>query len=141
LSLKVDREGPLCNPAVRLLGHIGLDLVRQRIALQEYQETLATRLKNHDLSSPMIADVYDSIACAYTEIGDVSQAFEYLEKATAIRLANDPNRMFRTSAIFAMTYLRAGQPDQALEALRQCWKLQGRSEEQNCYISIPETQR
>ena len=122
---------------MRLLGHIALDLAQPRVALQAYQETLAARLKHSDLNSPVIADVYDSIACAYTEIGIVSEALAYLDKAKAIHLANDQNRMSRTSAIYAMTYLRAGQPDQALEALRQCWVLQGLSEEQIAVSRYP----
>src|SRR5271169_5158064 len=106
------------------------DLSRPRAALEAYQETLAARLKHSDPSSPVIADVYYSIACAYTEIGNMSEAFGYLDKAKAIHLANNPNRMARTSAIYAMTYLRAGQLDQALQAMRKCWELQGLIEEQ-----------
>jgi hypothetical protein len=60
----------------------------------------------------------------------VSKAFAYLDKAKAIHLANDPGRMGRTSAIYAMTYLRARQPDQALKAIEKCWKLQGLTEKQ-----------
>jgi tetratricopeptide (TPR) repeat protein len=85
----------------------------------------------------MIADVYDSIACAYTEIGDTSKAFAYLDKAKAIHLANDPDRMARTSAIYAVTYLRAGQPGEALKATRKCWELQGLTEEQIAASQYP----
>jgi tetratricopeptide (TPR) repeat protein len=137
LSLGVDRSGPICNPAVRLLGHIALDLSQPRAALEAYQETLTARLKHSDPNSPVIADVYDSIACAYTEVGDVSKAFAYLDKAKAIHFANDPNRMARTSAIYAMTYLRAGQPDQALESIKKCWELQGLTEGQIAVSRYP----
>jgi tetratricopeptide (TPR) repeat protein len=129
----------MCNPAVRLLGHIALDPSQPRAAFEAYQETLTARLKHSDPNSPIIADVYDSIACAYTEIGDVSNAFAYLDKAKAIHLANDPNRMARTSAIYAMTYLRSGQPDQALKAIQKCWELQGLTEEQIAASQYPST--
>jgi tetratricopeptide (TPR) repeat protein len=38
--------------------------------------------------------------------------------------------MSRTLAIYAMAYLRAGKPDEALQALKECWGLQGKTEEQ-----------
>lgn len=79
-------------------------------------------------NSPPIADVYDSIACSYTEMGEVTQAFEYLSKATAIHHAHNPRLMARTQAIYAITYLRAGQPDEALAALTECWGLQSLTE-------------
>ncbi|KAI9853128.1 MAG: hypothetical protein M1824_001541 [Vezdaea acicularis] len=137
LSLGIDRSGPMCNPAIRLLGHVALDLSRPKAAVEAYQETLLARLKHSSPDSPAIADVYDSIACAYTEIGDVVKAFEYLDKAKDIHFSNDPNSMARTSAIYAMTYLRAGQPDQALKALQKCWELQGLTEEQIAVSRYP----
>lgn len=113
-----------------MLGHIALDVAQPKVALKAYQSTLRARLKFCDSNSPQIADVYDSIACAHTEIGDVTQAFEILEKSKAIHLRNDPKHMARTLAIYAMTYLRAEQPAEALQALTECWKLQGMSEDQ-----------
>ena len=130
LSLDVDREDETCNPAVRLLGHIALDMAQPRAALDAYNETLAARLKLVPSDDPAIADVYDSIACALTEMGDTGQAFKTLKKAVEIHKANNPDRMARTDAILAMTYLRAGSPDQALEAIKDCWRLQNMTEHQ-----------
>lgn len=93
-------------------------------ALEAYKEVLAARLKLVEPGAPAIADVYDSIACSYTEMGYMTKAFEYLDKATKIHQAKDPQRMARTCAILAMTSLRAGNPDHALEALNDCWRLQ-----------------
>lgn len=130
LRLDIDRCSAICAQAYRLLGHIALDLARPREALSAYQKALEARQKLEEPNSPPIADVYDSIACSYTEIGDVSQAFEYLSKAADIHHAHNPLRMARTQAIYAMTYLRAGQPDKALAALTECWRLQNLTEEQ-----------
>ena len=88
---RIDPEGPICNPTVKLLGHIALDLAQPRVALQTYQEPLAARLERSDLKCTVIPDVYDSITCAYTEIGIVSEAFAYLEEAKAIHLTSDQN--------------------------------------------------
>ncbi|KAB5575359.1 tpr repeat-containing protein [Coniochaeta sp. 2T2.1] len=80
--------------------------------------------------SPPIADVYDSVACAYTEAGDVDTAFVFLDRATAIHNAHDPSKMARTLAIQSLACLRAGLPDQALTAIQECWRLQGMTQEQ-----------
>jgi tetratricopeptide (TPR) repeat protein len=74
--------------------------------------------------------VFDSIACSYTEQGNVSDALEYLSKSSDIHRAHNPHHMARTQAIYAMTYLRAERPDEAMEALETCWRLQNLTEEQ-----------
>ena len=129
LSLVVDRGDELSNPAVRLLGHVALDVAQPKAALKAYNETLATRLKLVSANDPTIANVYDSVACALTEMGDEVQAFSILDKAVAIHNANDPSRMARTDAILAMTHLRAGDAEQALKAIQDCWRLQGMTED------------
>ncbi len=137
LSLKVDREGPICNPAIRLLGHVVLDLAQPRAALEAYNEALATRLRLVEPDDDSIADVYDSIACSYTEMNDVTGAYEYLDKAKEIRLAGNSERMARTNAVYAMTHLRAGKPDLALEALKDCWQKQNLTENQIAVFRYP----
>ncbi|KAJ6447148.1 coxI translation protein CYA5 [Purpureocillium lavendulum] len=130
LGLVTRRQSPIVAQAYRLLGHISLDLAQPQTAARAYQDALSIRQELDGPDSPAVADVYDSIACSYTELGDVSQAMIYLEKATAIHNAHDPGKMSRTEAIRAMTCLRAGQPSAALDALRECWKLQGLTQEQ-----------
>lgn len=129
LSLGVDRGDELCNPAVRLLGHVALDLAQPKAAFKAYNETLAARLKLVSANDTVIANVYDSVACALTEMGDEVQAFAILDKAVAIHNANDPSRMARTNAIVAMTHLRAQNAEQALTAIQDCWQLQDMTEE------------
>lgn len=86
---------------------------------------------------PTIADVCDSIACTYTEMGDVTKAFEFLDRATKIHEANNPDRMARTVFCLAMNHLRNHDPDRALTALKHCWKLQGLTEEQVAVSRYP----
>lgn len=112
------------------MGHVALDLAQPESALTAYQKALEIKLELEDEDSPPIADVYDSIACSYTEMGKVKESFEYLAKAEAIHNAHNPLHMARTQAIYAMTYLRADQPAEALEALKKCWQLQNLTEEQ-----------
>ncbi|KZN88087.1 hypothetical protein EN45_066560 [Penicillium chrysogenum] len=108
LSLDLSHSTRSYAHACRLLGHIALDLAQPESAL----------------------NVYDSIACSYTEQGMVTEAFRYLSKAAAIHNAHNPLHMARTYAIYAMTHLRAEQPDGALVALKKCWQLQNLTEEQ-----------
>ncbi|KAJ5326461.1 Tetratricopeptide-like helical [Penicillium brevicompactum] len=129
LSLPIDRCTANYAHAWRLLGHIALDLAQPESALGAYQKALKIRLELEE-NSPPIAEVYESIACSYTEMGKVTEAFEYLSKAEAIHNAHNPLHMARTHAIYAMTYLRAGRPGEALEALEKYWLLQNLTEEQ-----------
>ncbi|KAL2022812.1 hypothetical protein VTK56DRAFT_4628 [Thermocarpiscus australiensis] len=131
-GLKLDNSLPLplVAQAHRLLGHISLDLARPRAGLAAYSQALALRSQIEPPESPPIADVLDSLACANVEAGDVATAFEQLDRATAIHQAHDPSKMSRTLAIRAMACLRAGDPDGALAALRECWRLQGLAQHQ-----------
>ena len=124
LSLDIDREGPICNPAVRLFGNIVMDMAQPHAALEAFQESLALRLKLVSAGDPAIAIVYDSIAFSYTEMDNPAKALEYLDMAHEIHLARDPKGMSRTKAIYAIAYLRAKDYDKALSALTDCWLLQ-----------------
>ncbi|KAK4221160.1 hypothetical protein QBC38DRAFT_461780 [Podospora fimiseda] len=126
-----DLAVPIAAQAHRLLGHVSLDLAQPRAALAAYQDalTLRSKLEFGRETSP-VADVCDSIACAYTEAGDTASAFVYLERATAIHNAHDPSKMARTLAIRSMTCLRAGKPDDALDAISQCWTLQKKTQDE-----------
>lgn len=130
LGVNIDRNSVIAAQAYRLMGHISLDLSRPRAALEAYKEALSIRKKIEEPESPPIADVYDSIACSLTEIGDVVQAKDYLSKAMLIHHTHDPLKRGRTEAIRALTFLRAGQPRESLEALQTCWELQGLTQEQ-----------
>lgn len=112
-------------------------MAQPKVALSAYKKALMVREQIEEPKSPPIADVYESIACSYTELGEVSEAFEYLSKAAAIHRTHNPLHMARTEAIYAMTYLRAGQPAEALTALHRCWRLQGLDEEQIAHSRYP----
>lgn len=130
LEIDSSQSGRNVAQAYRLLGHVSLDLAQPRAALAAYERALALREQIEAPESPPIADVCDSIACAYTEAGDVESAFAQLERATAIHKAHDPTKMSRTLAIRAMTCLRAGQAEEALAAIGECWRQQNMTQDQ-----------
>lgn len=112
-------------------------MARPKAALSAYLQALSVREQLHGSRSPQIADVYDSIACSYAEQGHVDEALQYLQKAEEIHNENNPLLMGRTQAIYALTYLRGGRPEDSLKALRQCWKLQNLTEEQVAQSKYP----
>lgn len=112
-------------------------MAQPKFALSAYQEALKARISLDGPNSPSVANVYDSIACSYTEQGNVQEALEYLSKAVDIHNANNPLHMSRTQAIYAITYLRAGEPEKALYALRHCWDLQGLTPEKVAQSKYP----
>ena len=128
MGIDEDVSGLISAQAHRLLGHVFLDLARPHAALAAYKRTLELRQELDGVDAPPVADVCDSVACSYTEIGNIEQAFEYLEKATTIHNTHDPSKMMRTLAIRAMACLRAGHPGDALAAIRECWRLQGKTQ-------------
>jgi hypothetical protein len=77
-----------------------------------------------------VAEACETVARAYTELGEVGQAFAYLNKAAVIHTAHDPSTMSGVLAIRALACLRAGAGDDALAALHLCWLLQGMTQEQ-----------
>lgn len=138
-GLKLDIDPCTRNyaQACRLLGHVALDMAQPETALSAYRKALAASETFEEENSPPIADIYDSIACAFTELGMVAEAFTYLSKASDIHHAHNPLHMARTNAIYAITHLRAEQPQQALEALTCCWQMQGLTEEQIIHSKYP----
>lgn len=123
--------------ACRLLGGIRLDLAQPRAALRAYERALAARQKLEEPNTPAIAEVYDSIACSYSEIGDVSKALEFLRKADEINLAHSGRTSPRTQAIYSLAYLRGDLPEKSLEALHTCWKLQEKTQEEIAESKYP----
>lgn len=65
------------------------------------------------------------------------EAFESLSKAAAIHNAHNPRGMVRTLLIYAMTHLRAGQPEEALASLQSAWQLQELTEEHIVHSTYP----
>ncbi|EGE08736.1 hypothetical protein TEQG_07694 [Trichophyton equinum CBS 127.97] len=129
LQFVTDNCTTTCAQAYRILGHVSLDMARPKSALSAYLQALKVIELLYSSRSREVADVYDSVACSYAEQGMVDQALQCLQKAVDIHTELNPFHMSRTQAIYALTYLRAWQPDKSLNALHHCWKLQNLTEE------------
>ncbi|CAH0040353.1 unnamed protein product [Clonostachys rhizophaga] len=84
-------------------------MAQPHAALAAYKKALEWREFFNGAESTAVADACDSVACSYTEIGDTDNAFTTIE---------------------AMTYLRAGKPDESLAAIVKCWQLQGKTQQE-----------
>ncbi|KAK4250129.1 hypothetical protein C7999DRAFT_38842 [Corynascus novoguineensis] len=125
---KIDGESipiAITAQANRIMGYLSIDLARPRAALAAYERALSLRERLEGVSSPGVADVCDSLACAFVEVGNAARAAAHLDRAMAIHEAHDVSAASRTLAILALKRLRAGQADGALAAIRECWRLQG----------------
>jgi tetratricopeptide (TPR) repeat protein len=129
LSLGVDHGSLAYILAIRLLGHIALDIAQPTRALEAYTECLEARRKLVDASKPTIANVLDSVACAHVELNNLPEAFAALEESARIQQKDSPE-MARTWFIYSMAHLRAGDADKSLEALNKCWKLQNATQDE-----------
>lgn len=106
------------------MGNALLDLALPRAALEAHLTNLKL-LESVDASDiSRISGAYISIACAHAEARDTEQAFEWLDKATAIHKSEALGNSSRTLVIRSMTCLRARDADAALTALQECWDLQ-----------------
>ncbi|KAH7323125.1 P-loop containing nucleoside triphosphate hydrolase protein [Stachybotrys elegans] len=130
VGLAKDISSTTAAQAHRYMGHVHVDLAQPQAALMAYNKALHLRKQQHGSDSPPVADVYDSVACAYAEGGDTEHAFEYLNRAKMIHNAHDQTKMTRTLAIRAMTHLRAGKPGEAQAAIQICWRLQNTTQAQ-----------
>ncbi|CAH0034583.1 unnamed protein product [Clonostachys rhizophaga] len=115
-----------------LQGHALLDLARPRAALVSFKGVLQIEEDRYGPNSMAVAKVCDSIAYAYTEIGDADQASVFLHRADAIYADKapyfdtedadkKPYMTPRARPIQSLVHLRAGQVDEAISSLRRFW--------------------
>jgi tetratricopeptide (TPR) repeat protein len=111
----------------QLLGHILLDLGLPSDVLHAYLDARKLHESIGNPDSTAVAGVCESIAYAYSELGDVDLAFQSLKSATSIYDAAGSIARPRSDAIRAMTCLRAGNAGDALAALQEYWSLQNKT--------------
>ncbi|KAF2755485.1 hypothetical protein EJ05DRAFT_502944 [Pseudovirgaria hyperparasitica] len=137
LHLGIDPESRVYAHVYRLLGHIALDIAQPRAALAAYQRAYEVTELLDGPESIAVGEVLDSLACSCAEIGDVLRARAYLERSDEINQAQNGRTSSRTQAIFALAYLRGHEPEEALDALNLCWRLQGKTGKEIKYSQYP----
>lgn len=106
--------------AIDLAGLIDLDLTNSSEALKAFEIALNIRKVTVGEEDPLIAFSLNNIALAYTETGDLEQAYKVHEQAIDIRLRNQSDRIGNSYSNLASLLLRMGRPDEAEEMLKRC---------------------
>ncbi|KAI1407008.1 hypothetical protein F5Y13DRAFT_207064 [Hypoxylon sp. FL1857] len=115
--------------AIDLAGLISLDLCQPSLALKPFQEALEIRKKRLGPDDPFIASSLNNIALAYTEMGNLEEAYATHEQAIDIRLRTSSDRIGNSYSNMASLLLRMGKPDEAEEMLGRCPSLKDFTDE------------
>ncbi len=119
-----DKESLAYASAIDLDGLIDLDMVRPAKALVPFELALKIREKKLCSNDAFIAFSLNNVALAYTELDDLDKAHEIHEKAIAIRLANNSDRIGNSYSNMSSLLLRMGRPGEAEEMLKRCPSLE-----------------
>ncbi|CAG9994310.1 unnamed protein product [Clonostachys byssicola] len=114
-----------------LQGHAQIELCHPRAALATLKRVLQIEEDRYGPKSMGVAKACDSIAYAYTEIGNTNEASVFIRRADAIYAdkaryfgtegAQQSNMTPRAQAIHSLVHLRAGRIDEAISTLRKFW--------------------
>lgn len=111
--------------AIDLGGLLDLDLARPARALPPFKQALEIRKARLGPEDPFIAYSLNNIGLAYTEMGELQQAYEAHEEATRLRLKANCDRIENSYSNMSCLLLRMGKPDEAEEMMARCRSLKG----------------
>ncbi|KAI1138886.1 hypothetical protein F5Y05DRAFT_354227 [Hypoxylon sp. FL0543] len=124
-----DKTTLACASAIDLAGLIDLDLCQPTRALKSFQEALEIRKRQLGPDDPFIASSLNNLALAYTEMGNLGEAYSTHVQAIDIRLRTNSDRIGNSLSNMASLLLRMGRPDQAEEVLGRCPSLKDFTDE------------
>ena len=106
--------------AIELFGLLHLDNAQPASAMKQFEISLRIRQAILGPDDPFIAASLNTVALAFTESGELLQAYETHQKAIDIRLRTKSDRIGNSYSNMASTLLRMGRPDEAEEMLARC---------------------
>ncbi|KAI1462266.1 TPR-like protein [Annulohypoxylon moriforme] len=109
--------------AIDLTGLINLDLCQPLLALKPFQEALEIRKRLLGPEDSFVASSLNNIALAYTEMGNLEEAYSTHQQAIDIRLRTNSDRIGNSYSNMSSLLLRMGKPDEAEEMLCRCSSL------------------
>jgi tetratricopeptide (TPR) repeat protein len=115
--------------AIDLGGLLDLDLAQPSRALVPFKQALEIRTAKLGPEDPFIAYSLNNIALAYTEMGELSQAYKAHEEAIRLRLEANSDRIGNSYSNMSSLLLRMGKPDEAEEMLARCPSLKDFTDE------------
>ena len=115
--------------ATDLRGLINLDICNPAAALEAFEEAYRIRTKLLPTNDPFLAANQVNLGLAYTELGELEKAMDYLQKSIDIRLMHNSDRIGNSFSNMASLLLRLGKPDEAEAMLKSCPSLKDFSDE------------
>ncbi|KAI1215007.1 uncharacterized protein F4807DRAFT_466343 [Annulohypoxylon truncatum] len=115
--------------AIDLAGLIDLDMCQPLLALKPFQEALEIRKRRLGPDDSFIAFSLNNIALAYTEMGNLEEAYSTHQQAIDIRLRTNSDRIGNSYSNMSSLLLRMGKPDEAEEMLGRCPSLKDFTDE------------
>lgn len=115
--------------AIDLGGLIDLDLAQGARSLEPFKRALEIRKSQLGPEDPFVAYSLNNIALAYTEMGELDQAYAAHQEAIALRLKASSDRIGNSYSNMSSLLLRMGRPDEAEEMLARCPSLKDFTDE------------
>lgn len=124
-----DRTSLAFASAIDLQGLIRLDLGWPKKAHQSFRQAFVLRTAILEAEHPFLAASLVNIGLAYTELRDLSKAWEFLQQSIDIRLKHNSDRIGNSYSNMASLLLLMGNPDEAEEMLKRCPSLKDFTDE------------
>lgn len=115
-----DRISLAYASAIDLQGLIDLDISRPATALKAFEEAYKIRAEILPFDDVFLAANNVNIGLAFTELGKLDQAHEYLQMSIDIRLQHNSHRIGNSYSNMSSLLLRMGKADEAEEMLKRC---------------------
>lgn len=99
---------------------INLDICRPAAAVEAFKEAYAIRSAVLPTGDAFLAANQVNLGLAYTELGELEKARDYLQQSIDIRLMHNSDRIGNSYSNMASLLLRMGKPDEAEAILKSC---------------------
>lgn len=106
--------------AVDLRGLIELDICHPHNSLKSFEQAFNLRKAALPEDDPFLAANFVNYGLAFTEMGELDKARDYLQKSIDIRLKAKSDRIGNSYSNMASLLLRMGKPDEAEDMLKSC---------------------
>ena len=115
-----DKNSLAYASTIELIGLLHLDNAQSTSAMERFEASLRIRESLLGPDDPFIAASLNTIALAFTELGELTKAHETHQRAIDIRLRTKSDRIGNSYSNMASTLLRMGKADEAEEMLARC---------------------
>ena len=124
-----DRTSLAYASAIDLQGLIELDMCHPGRALESFERAFDLRRTILAEDDPFLAANLVNLGLAYTELGELEKAHDFLQRSIDIRLACNSDRIGNSYSNMSSLLIRMGKAAEAEEMLRRCPSLKGFTDE------------